>query len=202
MIESVLYYGCCLNTYKGDIVKVVKIKKVGTKPVYDIEVAESHHYVLQNGVVTHNSGILYAADVVIMSSRSQEKKGTDLVGYNFNLNVLKGRHSREKAKIPVTVLFDGGLNVWSGLLEMAVASGDVIKPSNGWYQVVDPDTGEILGNKMRAADTNKSEFWEPILKRKHFRDWIERTFSVASQKLISDGNTGEFVPSEEFTMNE
>lgn len=148
------------------------------------------------------SGILYAADVVIMSSRSQEKKGTDLVGYNFNLNVLKGRHSREKAKIPVTVLFDGGLNVWSGLLEMAVASGDVIKPSNGWYQVVDPDTGEILGNKMRAADTNKSEFWEPILKRKHFRDWIERTFSVASQKLISDGNTGEFVPSEEFTMNE
>lgn len=149
------------------------------------------------------SGILYAADVVIMSSRSQEKKGTDLVGYNFNLNVLKGRHSREKAKIPVTVLFEGGLNVWSGLLEMAVASGDVVKPSNGWYQLVDPDTGEILGNKMRAADTNKREFWEPILKRKHFREWVERTFSVASQKLISDGSSEDNItPNEEFTMNE
>lgn len=116
---------------------------------------------------------------------------------------MKSRHSREKAKIPVTVLFDGGLNVWSGLLEMAVASGDVIKPSNGWYQVVDPDTGEILGNKMRATDTNTREFWEPIMKRKHFKDWVEHTFSVSSQKLITDGSDlDNIAPSEEFTMNE
>ncbi len=149
------------------------------------------------------SGILYSADTVIMSSRVQNKKGTDLIGYDFNLNVLKGRHSREKAKIPVTVLFDGGLNVWSGLLEMAVASGDVVKPSNGWYQVVDPETGEVLGNKVRAADTNTREFWEPILARKHFQDWVEKTFSVAHQKLIADGTeTVSEGPDQQFTMDE
>ena len=154
-------------------------------------------------ILSGGTGVMYSANTVLYVSRSSEKKGTDLVGYNFNLNVMKGRFTREKAKIPVTVLFEGGLNVWSGLLEMAVASGDVIKPSNGWYQVVDPDTGEILGNKMRAADTNTREFWEPIMKRKHFKDWIERTFSVSSQKLITDGSDlNSIAPSEEFTMNE
>ena len=183
--------------------KIKKIEKIGRRPVYDIEVADSHSYVLENGVITHNSGLVYSSDNILLITRSVEKKGSDLVGYNFNINIMKSRHSREKAKIPVTVLFEGGLNVWSGLLEMAVASGDVIKPSNGWYQVVDPDTGEILGNKLRAADTNTREFWEPIMKRKHFKDWIERTFSVASQKLISDGSSEDNItPNEEFTMNE
>lgn len=180
--------------------KIKSIKKVGRKPVYDIEVANSHSYVLHNGVITHNSGLVYASDNILLISRSQEKKGTDIVGYNFNINVMKSRHSREKARIPVTVTYDNGVNVWSGLLDMAVASGDVIKPSNGWYQVVDVETGEVIGNKVRAADTNTREFWEPILARQHFKDWVKKTFSVSSGKLLAENvEDNQLVPDSEFT---
>lgn len=169
--------------------KIKSINKIGRQPVYDIEVEDVHHYVLENGVLSHNSGILYSADVVINIVRSQEKKGTELVGYNFNMNVMKSRHSREKSRVPLQVFFDGGVNVWSGLLEMALASGDICKPANGWYQVVDPDTGELIGNKVRAADTNTREFWQPVLERDHFKRWVKSTFSIAESNLLAENRT-------------
>lgn len=183
--------------------KIKSIKKIGRKPVYDIEVANSHSYVLENGVITHNSGLVYSSDNILLINRSQEKKGTDIVGYNFNINVMKSRHSREKARIPVTVTYNNGINVWSGLLDMAVASGDIVKPSNGWYQVVDVDTGEMVGNKVRAADTNTREFWEPILAREHFKKWVRDNFGIANNKLLADNATDAVMqPNSEFTMEE
>jgi RecA/RadA recombinase len=146
------------------------------------------------------SGLVYASDNILNITRSQQKNGTEIVGYDFNINVLKSRHSREKSRIPITVMFDSGINVWSGLLEMAVASGDVVKPSNGWYQVVDVETGEMVGNKVRAKDTNNKEFWDEILKRQHFKDWVKKTFMIANSKLLSDDKGEGEMPDSQFTM--
>lgn len=146
------------------------------------------------------TGLVYASDNILNITRSQQKNGTEIVGYDFNINVLKSRHSREKSRIPITVMFDSGINVWSGLLEMAVASGDVVKPSNGWYQVVDVETGEVIGNKVRAKDTNNKEFWDEILKRQHFKDWVKKTFMIANSKLLSDDKGEGEMPDSQFTM--
>lgn len=124
--------------------KVVSIKEVDPFDLWDISVPNGHCFILANGVVAHNSmypkaitsggtGLVYSSNQIFLISRSQEKKGTDLVGYNFNINIMKSRMTREKARIPVTVTYDGGINKWSGLLDMALCSGHVIKPSNGWY---------------------------------------------------------------------
>ena len=151
-------------------------------------------------IVSGGTGLVYAADTIILCSRSNEKKGSDLIGYNFNLGVMKSRHSREGSRIPVTVLFDGGINKWSGLLEMALAAGFVAKPSNGWYQKVDQETGELIGNKLRLADTNTAEFWESILNDPKFEEWVEKTFMLATNKMLSDHVEQIEAPSEEFTM--
>lgn len=151
-------------------------------------------------VLSGGSGLLYSADTVILCGRQTEKKGTDVIGYNFVLGVMKSRHSREGSRIPVTVLFDGGINKWSGLLEMALSAGFVAKPSNGWYQKVDMETGELIGNKMRLADTNTAEFWEPILKDPKFEAWVEKTFMLANTKMIADKVEDVEPPSDEFTM--
>lgn len=148
-------------------------------------------------------GIVYAAQNIYTVSKSQEKKGTDIIGYNFNLNVTKSRFSREKSRIPVTVTYEGGINKWSGLLDMAIAAGIVVKPSNGWYQAVDTETGELIGNKLRAADTNTSEFWEPILNNEKFKKWVIDNFSVASGQLLADTvPTLENAPNPDFTMED
>ena len=36
--------------------KIKTIKAIGKQPVYDLSVENVEHYVLENGVVTHNTG--------------------------------------------------------------------------------------------------------------------------------------------------
>jgi RecA/RadA recombinase len=84
-------------------------------------------------IVGGGTGSYYSADNIYILGRQQEKDGTDLIGYNFIINVEKSRYVREKARIPVTVRFDGGISKYSGLLDMALESGHVTKPNVGWY---------------------------------------------------------------------
>ena len=67
--------------------KITSIEKVGKKRVFDITVADNHQYVLENGVITHNTGIYLSADNIFILGRQQEKDGTELTGYNFIINV-------------------------------------------------------------------------------------------------------------------
>ncbi|MFM7854452.1 MAG: hypothetical protein ACKO96_21645, partial [Flammeovirgaceae bacterium] len=106
--------------------------------------------------------------------------GADLIGYNFIINVEKSRYVREKARIPVTVRFDGGISKYSGLLDMALESGHVTKPSNGWYSRVNTKTGEVEAKKWRLADTDVPEFWDTILSNDTFKDWIRENYSFGA----------------------
>lgn len=182
--------------------KIVSVNPVGKRKVFDLSVKEAEHYVLENGVVTHNTGILYSSSNAIIVQKSQIKGGSELVGFNFNLNVAKSRFAREKARIPMSVFFDGGVNKWSGLLEMALAAGFVAKPSNGWYQKVDQETGELIGNKVREKDTNCAEFWDSIINDPKFEAWVEKTFMIANSKMIADGTETPDAPDAEFTAEE
>jgi len=135
-------------------------------------------------IVGGGTGSYYSADNIFIIGRQQEKEGTEVVGYNFIINVEKSRYVREKSKIPVSVSFDGGISKWSGLLDIALESGHVIKPSNGWYSKVDKDTGEVSDKKYRIKDTDTKEFWLPILKDKTFQKFIEEKYRVASGDII------------------
>lgn len=137
-------------------------------------------------IMSGGTGPMYSANSIFIIGRQQEKEGTELLGYNFIINVEKSRYVREKSKIPITVKFEGGLSKWSGLLEMALEAGAVIKPSNGWYSKVDMSTGEVEDKKHRIADTDCKEFWLPILQDKAFQIWIKNNYQVSSGHLMSD----------------
>ena len=122
-------------------------------------------------VVSGGTGIYYSADTVIIFGRQQEKDGTDLAGYNFILNVDKSRFVKEKSKIPLTVLFDSGINKFSGILDLAIEGNFVVKPKNGWYALVDTDTGEI-GTSVRFDKTQKDDFLGKVLENKKFKELI------------------------------
>jgi len=165
--------------------KIKSITSVGKRKVYDLSVKEAEHYVLENGVVTHNTGSYYSADNIFILGRQQEKDGADLVGWNFIINVEKSRYVKEKAKIPITVKFDGGISRYSGLLDMALESGHVVKPSNGWYSRVDTKTGEVEDKKWRIKDTDGKDFWDQILQNETFLEWIRNNYSYASSSIYS-----------------
>jgi len=136
-------------------------------------------------IVGGGTGSYYSADNIFIIGRQQEKEGTEIIGYNFIINVEKSRYVKEKSKIPITVSFDGGISKWSGLLDIAIESGHVIKPSNGWYSRRDDD-GVYEDKKYRLKDTDTKDFWLPILKQKSFREFIENRYCIAHGEIISD----------------
>jgi hypothetical protein len=137
-------------------------------------------------IVGGGTGSYYSADNIFILGRQQEKTGTEIVGYNFIINVEKSRYVKEKSKIPVSVSFDGGISKWSGLLDLAIESGHVIKPSNGWYSKVDKETGVVEDKKYREKDTDTKEFWQPILDQKSFNDFVEDKYRYSNNNLIQN----------------
>jgi RecA/RadA recombinase len=151
----------------------------------DIPMVVVNHTYMEIGmfpkaIVGGGTGSYYSADNIYILGRQQEKDGAELVGYNYIINVEKSRYVREKAKIPVTVRFDGGVSRYSGLLDMALESGHVIKPSNGWYSRVNAETGEVEAKKWRLADTDTDEFWNTILEQQSFKDWVRENYSFGA----------------------
>lgn len=135
-------------------------------------------------IVGGGTGSYYSADNIFILGRQQEKDGTELTGYNFIINVEKSRYVKEKSKIPVSVSFDGGLSKWSGLLDIALESKHVVKPSNGWYAKCDPITGEVEEKKYRLKDTDTKEFWLPLLTDKTFYDYVKNKYSMGQGDMI------------------
>jgi RecA/RadA recombinase len=142
-------------------------------------------------IVGGGTGSYYSADNIFIIGRQQEKEGTEVIGYNFIINVEKSRYVKEKSKIPVTVSFDGGISKWSGLLDIALESGHVVKPSNGWYSKVNKDTGEIEDKKYRIKETDTKDFWLPIIKQKTFREFVEGKYRIATGNIMKSEDVEE-----------
>lgn len=167
--------------------KIVNIKPVGNRPVYDITVADNHEYIIGNGVRTHNTGIYYSADNIWIIGRQQDKDDKDLVGYHFIINIEKSRYVREKSKIPITVSFDSGINRWSGMLDLAIEGKYITKPKVGWYARVNQETGEIDGKNYRAdAIIDNDEFWKSIFSETNFASWIQNRYSLGNGEMLND----------------
>lgn len=147
-------------------------------------------------IVGGGTGSYYSADNIFILGRQQEKEGTEIVGYNFIINVEKSRYVKEKSKIPVNVSFDGGISKWSGLLDIALESGHVIKPSNGWYSRVNKETGEVEDKKFRSKDTDTKEFWLPVVTSKSFYDYVTKKYQIAHGDIIQTEMTDEDIDSE------
>ena len=138
-------------------------------------------------IVGGGTGGVYSSDNIWVIGRQQEKDGTEIAGYHFIINIEKSRYVKEKSKILITISWEGGINRWSGLFDVALEGGYIVKPKNGWYAVVDRETGEIKEPNMRAKDiVNNKTFWTDMLKNTDFAKFIEKKYKVTSASIIED----------------
>jgi RecA/RadA recombinase len=148
-------------------------------------------------IVGGGTGSYYSSDNIFIIGRQQIKENTDIKGYNFIINVEKSRYVQEKSKIPITVSFESGISEWSGLIDIALLSGHVVKPSNGWYSKVDMKTGEVEDKKYRFNDTQNAPFWKNILTCEKFKDYIEENYSIGYGEILNSKKGEENEPQEE-----
>ena len=134
-------------------------------------------------VVAGGTGLYYSADDIWILGRRQNKEGTEIKGYDFVINVEKSRYVREKSIIPISVTWEGGIDAYSGILDVALAGKFVTKPSQGWYSKVDPETGEVEDKKYRAKELTE-DFWSGIITHDEFKEFVEDNFKIGGSSNI------------------
>tara|TARA_B100000287_G_scaffold233633_1_gene219976 strand:+ start:9997 stop:11028 length:1032 start_codon:yes stop_codon:yes gene_type:complete len=157
-------------------------------------IAVNHTYkeigLFPKDVVSGGTGIYYSADNIWIIGRRQDKKGTEVVGYDFIINIEKSRYVKEKSKIPISVSWEGGVQHYSGLLDIAMVGNYVTKPSPGWYATVDKSSGEV-GAKVRHEVTLTEEFWKPIFEGTDFKDYLKQAYQIGGNAIVDIDNGGE-----------
>ena len=153
-------------------------------------VAVNHTYMeiglFPKAVVGGGTGLYYSADNIWILGRQQDKQGTEIKGYHFVINVEKSRFVREKSKVPISVSWEGGVQKWSGLLDVALEGQYVSKPSNGWYCRVSRETGELLEPKVREKETLNESFWKPILEETDFKEYIKKRYQIGHASIVDE----------------
>ena len=159
--------------------KLLSIKNVGKKEVYDISVSESESYVFVNGLITHNTGIMYSSDTVWIIGKNQLKEGEEITGSKFIIKTEKSRYVKERSQFPITVRWGTGIAKWSGLEEIAERFGIITKgriSRSGGYLYTKKD-GTQIGSKTNDIDSDDN-FWETILKETDFRTRLEDSYKI------------------------
>ncbi len=147
-------------------------------------------------IVGGGTGSYYSADNIYILGRQQEKDGTEIVGYNFIINVEKSRYTKEKAKIPIAVSFEGGIQKYSGLVDIAIEGNFISKPSPGWYAKIDRKTGEI-GDRVRFDQTQTDEFWKDLLNDNDFKEYVKKKYEIAYSNIMGEDTESPVVETQE-----
>lgn len=146
-------------------------------------IAVNHIYkelgMFPKNIVSGGTGLYLSSDNIWIIGRQQDKDTEGLNGYHFIINIEKSRHVKEKSKIPITVSFEGGINKFSGLFEMAKEAGLIREAKKGWYTIDNE-------KNFRRDAVNISAFWDPILKSQVFCDYIELKYKISNVQMIQE----------------
>lgn len=173
--------------------KISKITPLGRREVYDISVENVQHYLLENGVASHNTGIMYSSNTVLFVGKSQDKDTDGTIGgYNFTLTVEKSRFVKEKSKFPINVRYDKGVDKWSGLLDNLLEGGYIQKSGNGYIRShIDNDDKMYI---KKATKEQLSEWYLDLFKSTDFKQYLEKKFALDSRDMFKDES--EVIPDE------
>lgn len=117
--------------------------------------------------------ILNASNVVLGRSRSKEKMTIQhedvLTGSIVSCKVFKSRFSREHEEFRFRIKYNGGVDIFYGILDYAVEGGYVDKSKTGYY------TRNCIKDdkKKREREIYNSAFWLPIFEKTDFKKYLE-----------------------------
>jgi hypothetical protein len=115
-------------------IKVIKkIESADVVDVFDIEVANEHHYILESGIVSHNSGWIFGSSIVVAMRKLKLKedyegtKTTDVKGIRAICKCMKTRYNKPFEQVELRIPWDTGLDPYSGLIDLFKRKGLLVK---------------------------------------------------------------------------
>lgn len=130
-------------------------------------------------IVSGGTGMYLSSDNIWILGRQADKgsgatASPELEGYHFIINVEKSRYVKEKSVIPITVKFDGGIDRWSGLLELAAEAG-IVEASGSWIK--------YDGKSLRKKDFD-DDFYKELIAREDFKEYVRKEYQLSASSLI------------------
>jgi RecA/RadA recombinase len=147
--------------------------------VYDAQ-DNSHSQVVGGG----QKVMLSATSVFIITKSQIQDSNKTLIGWNYTINIEKSRYTKEKSKLSFSVLYNGGIDKYSGMLDLAVESGFAVK-TGAWYQLVNPVTGEVIEKKTYASNIEK-DWFRNLIKNETFKQYVRDKYMLAGNGLLSE----------------
>ena len=117
-------------------VKIKRKQSIGVQPVYDICVPDAHHYLLDSGVVSHNSGFIFASSIVVAMKKLKLKedengdKTKEVLGIRAGCKIMKTRYAKPFESIELQIPYSTGMNPYSGLFDFLEQKGHLAKEGN------------------------------------------------------------------------
>jgi hypothetical protein len=154
-------------------VKIKSKKSIGVKPVYDICVPGAHHYLLDSGVVSHNSGFIYASSIVVAMKKLKLKEDEDgnkvseVLGIRSGCKIMKTRYAKPFETIQVKIPYSTGMNPYSGMFDMLESKKFLTKEGNR-YTYIDLN-GEIHKYYRKEWERNENGCLDLVMKEFHQR---------------------------------
>jgi len=150
--------------------------------VYDIEVESSHHYVLENGVVSHNSGgsgVALASSSTLFLSKRKDKEGTDVVGNYITCTLRKARVTKENSSCEIYLNYKTGMHPYHGLLDLGVKYGIFTKVGNKFN--LNPESEEKELHFEKKIMKNPTQFFTEDIMLK-LDDAAKKEFCYGSEE--------------------
>lgn len=130
-------------------------------------------------IVSGGTGIYYSANAIFIISKSQEKDGDEISGWKFTITIEKSRYVKEKSKLPFVVKYEDGIDQWSALFDLAIESKHLLKATQGWYNMIDFETGEVIEPKKRRKDIEENDqYFRALTKDLAFKKFVEDKYRL------------------------
>lgn len=143
-------------------------------------------------IVSGGTGAYYSSNNIWIIGRQQNKTGKEVDGYNFMIKVEKSRFVKENSKIPISVSWKGGINIYSGLLESALEHGCIEKTKPGWYVVNFSDSSQGTAKREKDLINNKN-YWDAIFQGTDLADFIEKKYKMPDTKILGESDEANSV---------
>ncbi|MFW6272633.1 MAG: hypothetical protein ACOC2U_02495, partial [bacterium] len=117
--------------------------------------------------------VFVSENVILGKSKAKMKDKDEQVGIKIKAKTYKSRWGKENSELEYRINFDGGLDLFFGLLPDAIDGKYVNKPKNGQYIRTHIEDDKV----WREKELYCSDFWMPIFKETDFKDYLENKYS-------------------------
>ena len=132
------------------------------------------------------SGLKYAASTIVYLSKKKDKDGTDIIGNIIRCKLFKSRLTKENKQVQVQLSYDTGLNLYYGLVEIAVKYGIFKKIST---RIELPDGRKVYEKQI---NTNPEQYYtKEILDQINVAVGIEFKYGSKTEEGSEDESNTE-----------